>query len=167
MNYKEMTAPCGLNCANCEVYNGYYGKDPRKVKSIIMVIKPFLKVASLFSIKRKITLGMLNRMMKIPSDRPLCKGCRGECGNCLLHESEGLCKIYQCTQEKGIHNCSECEEFPCESLYPSKILADIAPHNTKVTNLCLIKKYGVETWGEKYSKKIQDNYFNGNFPVDL
>ena len=167
MNAKEMTAPCGLNCEHCEVYNDYGGKDPRQVKPLIMLLKPFLAVMALFSKKRKITLGMLNRMMKIPKDRPLCKGCRNEEGNCLLHSSEGPCEIYQCTEEKGIHNCSECDEFPCESLYPSKVLADIAPHNTKIINLHLIQKHGLDTWYEDYSKKIQDEYFNDQFPVDL
>ena len=167
MNYNQMTSPCGLNCEHCEVYREYNGKDPRKMKPVIMLIRPFLALMAPFSTKKKITLGMLDRMMKIPKERPLCRGCRHEVGKCLIHSSDGPCKIYTCTQEKDIHNCSECREFPCEHLYPSAILADIAPHNTKIVNLYLIQKHGLEVWGKEYSKTIQDTYFHGEFPVDL
>jgi hypothetical protein len=167
MDYNQMTSPCGINCENCEVYREYDGKDPRKFRFVIMLIRPFLALMAQFSKKRKITLRILDRMLKIPQERPLCRGCRNEDGKCLILSSDEPCKVYKCTKEKGIHNCSECNEFPCEHLYPSSIAADIAPHNTKIANLCLIKRYGLEVWSKEYSKEIQENYFKGEFPVDL
>jgi len=163
----QMTSPCGLNCADCEIYNGYNGRDPRNAKALIFFIRPFIALGAKFSTKKKITLRMLDRMMKIPKDQKLCNGCRNEDGHCLIHSTPGECKVYHCTKEKKIHNCSECSDFPCELLYPSVILADIAPHNTKIANLCLIKKYGVDTWCNEYSLDLRERYFEGDYPVDL
>ena len=66
-------------------------------------------------------------------------------------------------KEKKIHNCSECDEFPCTS---SATYADSAPHNTKIINLYMIKKHGLATWTKEYSEDIQDRYFRGEFPLE-
>lgn len=166
-NTRQMVSPCGLNCNLCEVHREYDGKDPRNVPFVIAILRPFFKMGAKFSKKKEITLGMLDRMMKIPKEKPLCRGCRNEEGHCLIHSNPGSCKVYLCTKERGFHNCSECSDFPCENLYPSAILSDTAPHNTKVTNLCLIKKHGVDKWSKEYSEDIQNRYFHGEYPVDL
>ena len=164
MDHRQMTAPCGLNCANCTINQGT--KDPRSAKPMIMVLKPLLAFAALFSEKTKIKLNALNQMLKVPAEKPLCRGCRNENGACLFLGDGQLCKIYVCAEEKGIHNCSECSNFPCELLYPSAKLADMVPHNTKLTNLAMIKKVGIDTWAEDHSQQILDNYFKGDFPLD-
>lgn len=163
----QMVSPCGLNCSNCEIHKEYDGRDPRDAKAIISLMKPFFILGAKLSTKKRIQLGMLERMLKIPRDQPLCKGCRNEDGHCLIHANPGSCKVYLCTKEKGIHNCSECDEFPCKLLYPSATLSDIAPHNTKILNLCLIKKIGLDKWEKEHSEKILHNYFHGEYPVDL
>lgn len=167
MDYKQMTTPCGLNCANCEIYLSYNGKDPRKIKPVFILLKPFFGIMAIFSKKSRTRLSILNRILRIPKDKPICRGCRNENGKVPILASTETCKVFKCTKEKGIHNCSECDDFPCENLYPSSFLADIAPHNTKITNCCLIRKYGLEKWVKEHSKKVTESYFKGDFPVDI
>ena len=63
-----------------------------------------------------------------------------------LAGNEG-CLTKKCVENRGLHNCSECGEFPCENLMPVVDMADRAPHNTKVYNLSRIKLIGLEAWG--------------------
>jgi len=39
------------------------------------------------------------------------------------------------------------------------------PHNTKVFNLCLIKKMGLEAWAETKAKNVKHTYFKGQFKL--
>jgi len=50
------------------------------------------------------------------------------------------CPIRKCCKKHGLKLCSECEEFPCETLneYP-----------TRVEQLSEIRKIGLETWIKK------------------
>ena len=52
-----------------------------------------------------------------------------------------------------------CSDFPCDLLQPVRDKADGLPHNTKVFNLCLIKKMGLEKWAKEKAKKVKEDYF--------
>jgi hypothetical protein len=64
----------------------------------------------------------------------------------------------------GINFCSECSDFPCDYLHPYVDRAEIW-HNTKVFNLCLIKKMGLEDWAKNKAKKARDTYFYGKWSL--
>jgi hypothetical protein len=96
-----------------------------------------------------------------------CEGCRNRYGigflseknnvfpdgKCLLINEKGECFIYQFAEYKQIHNCSECDDFPCEKLQPLADKANRIPHNLKIYNLSLIKKIGLKKWtNEKQGK---------------
>ncbi len=98
--------------------------------------------------------------------KDICKGCREEDGKCIVtkwNDNKGECKVFVCTEKKGIHNCSECDEFPCDNLHPYLDMADKVYHNQKVFNLCLIKKLGLEKWAQEKAEKVHDTYFNGKW----
>jgi len=44
-------------------------------------------------------------------------------------------------------------------------MASKVPHNTKVFNLCLIKKMGLEKWATEKAKSVKDTYFKGKFKL--
>jgi hypothetical protein len=92
-----------------------------------------------------------------------CEGCR--CGNGVLSflQQTEPCKVFTCTKEKGIEFCCDCKEFPCDYLHPYADYAAKAPHNTKVYNLCLIKKMGLEKWAEEKSLSVNQTYFTGKW----
>jgi hypothetical protein len=78
---------------------------------------------------------------------------------------EQPCNVYRCILDKGIQFCSECDAFPCDHLHPYADQAKERPHNTKVFNLCLIKKMGLENWAEQKALDVKNTYFKGSFKL--
>ncbi len=135
MDYKTMTAPCGLDCFNCPLYIAGTNDDFRK---------------------------QVAEKMGIPFEKAQCKGCRNEKGIIRAIGNKEPCKTYECIKEKNLSFCFECSDFPCNNLHPFvPRTADIEPNNIKVFNLCLIKKMGLEKWAEESSKQVRDTYFKG------
>lgn len=137
MNVQELTAPCGLACFACAYY-----KD---------------------NITEELTQAAA-AMTGLDATEVPCDGCRSERGcSWEVNLTGGAgCKTRKCVQEKGLHNCSECDEFPCENLMPVAEMADKVPHNTKLYNLSRIKLLGLEAWGEE-GALIAQKYFKGKF----
>lgn len=137
MDVKKMTAPCGLACWAC-AYHTDNITDERVQQTA--------------------------ELLGLAAEEVPCDGCRSERG-CSFENALTDCKgcpTKNCVAEKGLHNCSECDEFPCEHLMPVVDMADRAPHNTKVYNLNRIKLIGLEAWGEE-AALIQKKYFKGKF----
>jgi len=167
MDYKLMTSPCGLDCFHCDMFVSKGKEDIRNKKILFFFLVPILNTIALFSSKQARRLKVLKKMLKTPKDRPFCRGCRNEEGIIPLLSKENPCLIYQCTKSKNLHNCSECPDFPCPLIYPKKKMADILPHNIKLTNCCLIQKHGLKKWAEEYSGKVKKDYFTGDLPFQV
>lgn len=146
MDYKQMTAPCGLDCFNCPVY---LANEDEKIRE---------------ELKKKIseTLG-------VSIEALVCQGCRNENGIIPILKTtlqmDEPCNVYKCIQEKGLDFCSECSDFPCDYLHPYADMASHAPHNTKVFNLCQIKKMGLERWAKEKAKSVKETYFKGKWKL--
>ena len=138
MDYQRMTAPCGIDCFNCVLYLANTNEELREKVS--------------------------NRL-GIPYERAVCCGCRDENGTIACLKMTDPCNVYKCIEKKGIKFCYECPDFPCDHLHPYADQAAQRPHNTKVFNLCLIKKMGLDSWGETKAKSVRDTYFNGKFKL--
>lgn len=129
----ELTAPCGLDCFNCLVYEENITEEIKK---------------------------LFVSQYKMEYDKISCKGCREQPG-CTLIPFQ--CATLECINSKAIKYCCDCNEFPCQMLIPASKGADIYPHNYKLYNLCRIKKVGVETWAECEADIIRQKYFKGKF----
>lgn len=136
-NKKDLTAPCGLDCFNCELYTDNLTE----------------KLAEL-----------INSKMGIPKEEIACKGCRQHDGKHFHLLSKG-CATLDCVKAKGVALCCDCSDFPCAFLAPTADQAARYPHNMKVFNLCRIKKVGVERWIEEEAGNIRKKYFTGKFVV--
>lgn len=140
MNYLQMTAPCGLDCFNCTFYLAQEDEEA-------------LKQVELWS-----------EQYQIPTDIMLCRGCRSHDGQIPLQKhlfgDEHRCAAYGCSVAKKITFCCECEDFPCDYLHPLADKAETLPHNTKVFNLCLINKMGVEKWAESKAAEVRKTYYS-------
>ncbi|PKN65808.1 MAG: hypothetical protein CVU52_10950 [Deltaproteobacteria bacterium HGW-Deltaproteobacteria-10] len=134
MDYMQMTAPCGLDCFNCMLYQASGNEQLRKV---------------------------IADKMQIPLEDAACNGCRAQGGQIAAVKMTVPCKVYQCISQKGISFCCDCSDFPCDHLHPYADLAAQRPHNIKVYNLCLIKKMGLERWAEEKAKSGREKYFQG------
>ncbi len=128
-----MTAPCGLDCFNCSMYLANENEELRA------------------AIAKK--QGLL-------IEEASCKGCRNEGGTIAFLGMTEPCNVYKCIERKGIKLCSECTDFPCDHLHPYADMASRVPHNTKVFNLCLIKKMGLESWARDKAKSVKETYYN-------
>ena len=133
-----MIAPCGLDCWNCPVY---LARDDEGLRAKI------------------------SQNTDIPVERVNCRGCRAENGTIPFNNMTEPCKVYRCTGEKSLSFCYECPDFPCDRLHPYADMASQVPHNTKVFNLCLIKKMGLESWAETRAKGVKSTYSKGQFKI--
>ena len=138
MDYQQMTSPCGLGCFNCPVY---LANENEKLRAVI---------AERFG---------------IPEKEAVCQGCRNEGGTIAFLGMVEPCNVYRCIEKKGLDLCCDCSDFPCDHLHPYADKASQRPHNTKVFNLCLIKKIGLESWAQTKAKSVRDTYFNEKFKL--
>jgi hypothetical protein len=138
MDYRHMTAPCGLDCFNCPMY---LAKENERLRAAVA------------------------KNMNIPFEQAFCRGCRDEKGTIASIGMTEPCNVYKCIEKKGISLCCDCSDFPCDHLHPYADKASERPHNTKVFNLSLIKKMGLESWAERKAKSVRDTYFKGQFKL--
>jgi hypothetical protein len=138
MDYLQMTAPCGLDCFNCPMYLANENEELRAT---------------------------ISKNMGISIDQASCNGCRNEGGTISFLGMTEPCNVYRCIVKKGIQLCSECTDFPCDHLHPYADKASQFPHNTKIFNLCLIKKMGLGSWAKDKAKSVKDTYFKGSFKL--
>lgn len=132
MNYKLMTAPCGLDCFNCPLF---LAKENDKIREYVA------------------------KATGLPIEKAFCNGCNPQKGIMYQFGKTEPCNVYKCITAKGIDMCSDCDEFPCDHLHPFADKASEVPHNTKVFNLCLIKKMGLEEWAKSKAKSVKETYF--------
>lgn len=130
-----LTAPCGLDCFNCEIYEENLTDE--------------------FS-------ELIHKKIGVSEEKIPYKGCRVQDGK-HYHLLEG-CATLNCIKDKGLELCCDCKEFPCVLLAPMADGAYIYPHNMKVYNLCRIKTIGIERWIEE-AGKIRKKYFTGKFVI--
>lgn len=140
MDYFQMTAPCGLDCFNCTLFLAH--EDPEAMNQAEQWSEEF----------------------NIPLEIMLCRGCRNHDGQIPVHKhlfgEAHRCAAYECSQDKGVKFCGDCDQFPCDNLHPYADRAGELPHNIKVFNLCLINKMGLEKWAESKASEVREIYFN-------
>ena len=139
MDFFQMTAPCGLDCFNCHFYLANENQDAMS------------KVEE------------LSKEHNVPVEIMLCNGCRHHDGQIPLQKhafgETHRCAAYECSQEKNLKFCGDCDQFPCDNLHPYADMAGDLPHNIKVFNLCLINKMGLEKWAGSKASEVREVYF--------
>ena len=135
VDYEFMTAPCGLPCFECYLYLARFDRELAETLAGVFNASP---------------------------EQIICSGCRSVDGK-VAHLSMA-CRVYECTSKARIPTCADCDDFPCEKLHPYSDQA-MKPHNTKVYNLCLIKKLGLEKWAREEAGDILDKYYYGSWTL--
>ncbi|MFZ0449579.1 MAG: DUF3795 domain-containing protein [Desulfatiglandaceae bacterium] len=134
---KALTAPCGLDCFNCELYEENVTEE---------------------------LMSRIHEKMGVPREEIACKGCREQDGQHFHLDREG-CATLNCVEDKGVALCCDCGDFPCAFLAPTADGAARYPHNIKVYNLCRIKSIGLERWIAEEAGAIRKRYFTAKFVV--
>jgi hypothetical protein len=140
MDYQQMTSPCGLDCFNCPMY---LANEDTNLRTNI------------------------SERLSLPIETAKCEGCRNARGTISFLGDNKPCGVFRCTSEKGIAYCYECADFPCDNLHPYADQASVRPHNTKLFNLCLIKKMGIDQWAKDKALNVKQTYFNGRLRVHV
>jgi hypothetical protein len=109
----------------------------------------------------------ISERFHLPLEAVRCGGCRNEKGIISLLGDEKPCEVFRCTSDKGITFCYECSDFPCDLLHPYADQASVRPHNTKLFNLCLIKKMGIDQWAKEKALNVKKTYFKGKLRVHV
>ena len=136
MDKKALTAPCGLDCFNCELYERNLTADLSRI---------------------------IHEKLGVPEEEIACKGCREQDGK-HYHFTQGGCATLDCIKAKGVSLCTECADFPCALLAPLAQGAGMYPHNMKIYNLCRIRQVGLDRWIEE-AADIRGRYFKMPFVV--
>lgn len=132
----EMVAPCGLFCHVCPVY----------------------KAADNPSLRQAVA-----QRLGIREQQATCRGCRPEKGLPPIM-GEPICPTYDCAiNHKGVEFCHQCPEFPCLKLAPCADKALELPHNTKIYNLVLLQRRGLEE-GLEHAEERWRKYYLGKKP---
>ena len=134
MDYWQMTAPCGLPCFECYLY---LANEDQEIRA------------------------MASRHLVIPLEEAVCPGCRNAGGK--IAHLPMPCRVYPCAAEKGVDFCGDCPDFPCDFLHPYMDRCAVVWHNTKVFNLCLIKKMGLEEWARNKARSVRDVFMSGKW----
>jgi len=137
-DYGQMTAPCGMDCFNCQAYLAGEDADLRAAISARLGLSP---------------------------EAAKCEGCRNAGGIIAFLGDREPCAVFRCTADEKISFCFECGGFPCDLLHPYADRASVRPHNTKLFNLCLIKKMGIDRWATEKARTVRETYFQGKLRV--
>ena len=136
-NKRDLTAACGLDCFDCEIYEENSTEQMAE---------------------------FIHQKMGIPKEKIPCKGCRQQDGKHFHLPFKG-CATLNCAKEKEVEFCCDCSDFPCSYLAPLADGAERFPHNMKLFNLCRIRKVGINCWIKEEAGEIRRRYFTGKFVV--
>lgn len=138
MEYEEklqLVTPCGYCCLSCPSYESTTCTDEIA----------FQKEAA-------------RANLTVEEVRGICAGCRTKQGN---PHGDMLCQTYDCcVNVKGLDFCYQCEDFPCLKLAPISAGAEIRRHNTKIYNLLMLKKLGLDEY-IRQSSEISAQWVRG------
>lgn len=140
MNYNEekkhYISYCGSYCRTCDWFTGRIRKT----------FNSSLKMQDLYQF-RKLLDGNVNpdsfkKGLQAIANSGICSGCKAEI---IKNPDEDRCKIRQCAFRKGYELCSDCPEFPCETL---KSKSGVKEFHC-IENLTEIREKGVKYWIDK------------------
>jgi len=118
---KWVLSVCGLNCAQCDIYDAGHGDKKKRDE----IVEWFRK----------------ERNETIKPGQVRCDGCRGPFDR---HWSPD-CKMMLCARTRELQYCFECESFPCRLL--EEFAADGMEHHKRaVERSKRMKEIGLKAW---------------------
>jgi len=137
VDYKEILAPCGLNCKKCLSYkNG-------EIKNTAVQLQKLLGSFDFYAKRFSAIQPVFNKYPEFKEFLEFlinaqCEGCRS--GGCVNSE----CKVHHCHKEQNVDFCAECSLFPCDKTgFPQPLQEKWLKVNSR------IKEIGVEKYYEE------------------
>ncbi len=126
-----MISPCGMHCTTCK---RFLAQDDMDMQIEISVSR------------------------NIPVEDVPCEGCivMNTCNDTDESETK-YCRIFQCSQEREVQFCHECERFPCSLLNSEHGFFPEEISYFRIINLCILKEIGPERWENAIMKHSNYN----------
>ena len=124
----DYISPCGLYCGVCAIHIADRDHNEKLKERLVRLYQG--------GVPGK---GTLPNSEAITTKDIKCNGCMSD----RLFMHCGQCEIRDCTKEKGISGCHQCEDFPCEHIdnFPmavgKKVILRSVPYR---------RKFGTEKW---------------------
>ena len=135
----QLLTPCGYCCLSCPSYEESTCTDE----------VAFQKEAA-------------RANLTVEEVRGSCAGCRPKQG---MPFGDVLCQTFDCcVNKKSLDFCYQCEDFPCPKLAPISERAEVRRHNTKIYNLLMLKKLGLDEYIRE-SGELSLQWVRGRTPI--
>lgn len=119
---------CGLNCAQCDIYNASHGNEKLRQE-----------IVNWFKEKRGKT---------IKPEQIRCESCRGP----VEANWSSDCEMLKCAKNRKVDYCFQCNDFPCQIV--NAFASDGAAHHKRtVENMKRAKEIGLSAWIAEQEKK--------------
>lgn len=147
MEYEEVLkqlAPCGLDCGRCADYEN--GEIKHLSSSLIRLLGSYERVAKMKAEARP----LFNNYAQFEDiltafSRASCSGCRGENVQCFI-----ICAAKTCHKEKGVDFCFQCDEYPCEKQFSSRLRERWRERNDRMKDLGVVQFYCEQKENSRY-----------------
>ena len=141
---KDRLAPCGLHCGKCFAFvDGEIKNNSIKLKESLgdfdIYARRFVDLINEPVFKKYSDFKELLSYFALVE----CRGCRKE--KCKIFKD---CKVRDCSENKGVDFCFQCNDFPCENTGFDKHL-----HKRSVDINMRIKEIGVENYYNEVKDK--------------
>lgn len=119
----EFNGPCGLYCGVCAILMAHRDRNEKFKERLLTLYRGGIEGKGTLPGAEKLTTADIR------------------CGGCLSRDRFmhcDRCGIRDCTREKGIEGCHECNDFPCTLIdeFPmavgKKVILRCVPHRRKV-----------------------------------
>ncbi len=138
MNYEQEKkmhiSYCGSYCHLCDWHTGKIRKAAQSMLDLTDEQGGFKRL-----LNGKVYVDDFRTGLEIIAQSSICSGCKAE------QAANERCQIRKCCTSRGFDLCSECSEFPCETLKSNPGVIKFRC----VENLEEIEKIGLEQWIDK------------------
>lgn len=140
MNYEEekkrYISFCGSYCHTCDWYTGRIRKTFQSALDALETYG-FTKL-----LQGKADRDNLKTALEIVAGSGICSGCKAEIAK---QAKDDRCRIRQCCFGKGFDLCSQCSDFPCDTLKENPGVIKFGC----IENLKEIEEEGIRSWVDK------------------
>ncbi len=130
---KFLLSYCGSYCHMCDWFTGKIRRTAQKALDMFELYGGFKRL-----LDGEVSSDDVRRGLEIVANSSICSGCKLQ----IQPDGEDRCDIRQCCSRRGFHNCSECDDFPCETLLNNPGVQKFGC----IENLNRIKQIGIESW---------------------
>lgn len=139
MEYNEVVkclAPCGMDCSRCADFEK--GEIKHISIELIQRLGNYRPVAKMKSTSKPIYEGFTQFEEILTSfANAACSGCRGDNVQCPLSS----CSAKDCSKEKGVDFCFQCDEYPCAKQFEGRLRDRWRYMNDRMKEIGVVEYY--------------------------